>query len=62
VPIERVTIDLSNPPEWFGRISPLGKVPLLRIRRSDGSEVVLFGVGENSRLGDAVKNVEVAQR
>jgi glutathione S-transferase len=42
VPIERVTIDLSNPPEWFGRISPLGKGPLLRIRRSDGSEVVLF--------------------
>jgi glutathione S-transferase len=42
VPFERATLDLSSPPEWFGRISPLGKVPLLRIQRSDGSEAVLF--------------------
>lgn len=28
---ERVYIDLSNKPEWFLRLSPLGKVPLLRV-------------------------------
>lgn len=27
---ERVYIDLANKPEWFLKISPLGKVPLLR--------------------------------
>jgi glutathione S-transferase len=42
VPFERVTIDLASPPEWFGRVSPLGKVPLLRIRHSSGSEAALF--------------------
>lgn len=28
---ERVYIDLSNKPEWFLQLSPLGKVPLLRV-------------------------------
>jgi glutathione S-transferase len=42
VPFERVTIDLAAKPEWFKAISPLGKVPLLRVARPDGSEAVLF--------------------
>ena len=42
VPFERVVIDLANKPRWFLDISPLGKVPLLRVRRPDGSEAVLF--------------------
>jgi len=42
VPFERVMIDLSDRPEWFRRISPLGKVPLLRVPHADGSETVLF--------------------
>src|SRR5215468_4804426 len=42
VPFERVAIDLSDPPDWFRQISPLGKVPLLRAPRTDGSEAVLF--------------------
>lgn len=28
---ERVYIDLANKPEWFLQVSPLGKVPLLRV-------------------------------
>lgn len=28
---ERVYIDLANKPEWFLQLSPLGKVPLLRV-------------------------------
>jgi glutathione S-transferase len=28
---ERVYIDLANKPEWFLKLSPLGKVPLLRV-------------------------------
>lgn len=31
VPFERVTINLADKPAWFRRLSPLGKVPLLRI-------------------------------
>ena len=42
VPFERVVIDLANKPQWFLDISPLGKVPLLKVQRSDGTEAVLF--------------------
>jgi len=30
VPFERTVVDLSRKPDWFAKISPLGKVPLLR--------------------------------
>lgn len=29
VPFERVDIDLANKPDWFNKLSPLGKVPVL---------------------------------
>src|SRR3954452_11020668 len=32
VACERIYVDLSNRPAWFTEISPLGKVPLLRVR------------------------------
>lgn len=41
VPFERVDIDLAAKPDWFKAISPLGKVPLLRVRR-EGEEVSIF--------------------
>ena len=31
VPFERIDVDLGNKPDWFLGISPLGKVPLLRL-------------------------------
>ncbi|MHC2217486.1 glutathione S-transferase [Rhizobium leguminosarum] len=42
VPFERINIDLANKPDWFLQISPLGKVPLLRIEEEDGSKAMLF--------------------
>ena len=42
VPFRRVTISLDAKPDWFLALSPLGKVPLLRVPTSDGSEAVLF--------------------
>jgi glutathione S-transferase len=42
VPFERVVIDLANKPQWFLDISPLGKVPLLKVQRPSGGEAVLF--------------------
>jgi len=41
VPFERIDIDLANKPDWFLKISPLGKVPVLRVAAADG-EAVLF--------------------
>jgi glutathione S-transferase len=41
VPFERIDIDLANKPDWFLKISPLGKVPVLLVRNDDG-EVALF--------------------
>jgi glutathione S-transferase len=38
---ERVFIDLDDKPNWFLKISPLGKVPLLLIEE-DGRQVTLF--------------------
>jgi len=31
IPVERLYIDLADKPDWFTCISPLGKVPLLRV-------------------------------
>ena len=42
VPFERVNIDLAAKPDWFRAISPLGKVPLLKVARREGGEAVLF--------------------
>jgi glutathione S-transferase len=41
VPFERVDIDLADKPDWFLKLSPLGKVPVLVVR-SDEGEVALF--------------------
>ena len=41
VAFERIDIDLANKPDWFLKISPLGKVPVLVVREGDG-EVALF--------------------
>ncbi|MBR0800903.1 glutathione S-transferase family protein [Bradyrhizobium jicamae] len=42
VPFERIDIDLASKPDWFLKISPLGKVPVLVVSGDDGSEVALF--------------------
>ena len=42
VAFTRTTIDLDAKPEWFTAISPLGKVPLLRVTPPGGDAAVLF--------------------
>ncbi|MGY3527793.1 glutathione S-transferase family protein [Bradyrhizobium sp. USDA 4452] len=42
VPFERIDIDLADKPDWFLKISPLGKVPVLVVTGDDGREVALF--------------------
>ncbi|OHV73105.1 glutathione S-transferase family protein [Ensifer sp. LCM 4579] len=41
VAFQRVHIDLADKPDWFLTISPLAKVPLLRVPQEEG-EAVLF--------------------
>ena len=41
VDFERIDIDLANKPDWFLKLSPLGKVPVLVVEQ-DGREEVLF--------------------
>src|ERR1700758_3581743 len=41
VPFERIDIDLANKPDWFLKISPLGKVPVLVVETEQG-EAALF--------------------
>ena len=49
VPFERVVIDLANKPDWFIAISPLGKVPLLRLQRPSGGEIAMNQSGLSAR-------------
>src|SRR3982751_3183144 len=41
VTFERIDIDLANKPDWFLKVSPLGKVPVLAVA-TDKGEVALF--------------------
>jgi glutathione S-transferase len=41
VPFERIDIDLANKPDWFLKLSPLGKVPVLVVMTDQG-DVALF--------------------
>lgn len=49
---ERVYIDLAHKPEWFRHISPLGKVPLLRV-----GETIIF---ETAVICEYIEEVEPA--
>ena len=40
VAFAKVYVDLSDKPDWFRAISPLGKVPLLRVASGGGEQVI----------------------
>ena len=40
VHFERLDVDLSKKPDWFRAVSPLGKVPLLKVPGQNGEEVI----------------------
>jgi glutathione S-transferase len=42
VPLERIWIDLAAKPDWFKKMSPLGKVPVLLVQGADGNETAIF--------------------
>ena len=53
VPFERRDVDLANKPEWFLRVSPLGKTPVLLVHVPQKWEPVL-------RKGTCANNSETA--
>jgi glutathione S-transferase len=42
VDFEIVYIDLANKPDWFLAISPLGKVPVLKVQREGREDAIVF--------------------
>ncbi len=55
----RVTIDLAEKPGWFLKISPLGKVPLLRVPSAEAGETVLF---ESSVICEYIEETQPGPR
>jgi glutathione S-transferase len=59
VPFERIDIDLANKPDWFLKISPLGKVPVLVVRSEVGDEVALF---ESNVICEYIEDTQVGAK
>ena len=51
VRFEIINIDLAAKPDWFLALSPMGKVPLLKVRQPDGTEAILFEMSAISAHG-----------
>jgi glutathione S-transferase len=58
VPFERIDIDLASKPDWFLKISPLSKVPVLSVG-SDGGEVALF---ESNVICEYIEDTQVGAK
>jgi glutathione S-transferase len=54
VAVERIDIDLANKPDWFLKISPLGKVPVLLVETADGEA----GVFESNVICDYIEDTQ----
>lgn len=52
LPCERVYIDLANKPEWFLQMSPLGKVPVLRMQDATVFETAVIAIRADLRRRD----------
>jgi glutathione S-transferase len=56
VPFERLTIDLANKPDWFRKISPLGKVPVLIVGEGAGQQVIFESAAILEYLEETLPN------
>jgi len=67
VPFDIIYVDLDNKPDWFSAISPLGKVPLLKIDDGERS-VILFESSvileylDDAKLGRAMQPADPVDR
>lgn len=58
-PFERVHIDLTRKPDWFLDISPLGRVPLLKVERPEEPDAVLF---ESSVISEFIDETQAGPK
>jgi glutathione S-transferase len=42
IQFDRINVDLSAKPDWFLAVSPTGKVPVLKVRRDNAKDAILF--------------------
>ncbi|QEI06931.1 glutathione S-transferase family protein [Pigmentiphaga aceris] len=42
VEFDRINVDLSSKPDWFLALSPTGKVPVLKVRKANAEDAILF--------------------
>ncbi|MEQ9327526.1 MAG: glutathione S-transferase family protein [Rhodospirillales bacterium] len=56
VAFARIDVDLSNKPDWFREISPLGKVPLLRVGLAETEEIIFESAVILEYLEDTLGN------
>ena len=42
VQFDRINVDLAAKPSWFLAVSPTGKVPVLKVRRDNAKDAILF--------------------
>ena len=52
-------IDLDSKPDWVLALSPLGKVPVLRVQRPDGGQAVLF---ESAVINEYIEETAPGER
>jgi glutathione S-transferase len=67
IAFDLVYVDLANKPDWFNAISPLGKVPLLKVDEQDRSAVlfesnVILEYLEDIHLGRPMHPADSLQR
>ncbi len=62
VPFERVNIDLENKPDWFLRVSPLGKTPVLLVGDEPIFESAVICEYLDETLGKAMHPVDPIER
>ncbi|MFK3796025.1 MULTISPECIES: glutathione S-transferase family protein [unclassified Pseudomonas] len=55
IPFERLDVNLEHKPEWFVAISPMGKVPVLRVTPETGPPVALF---ESTVICEYVEDIQ----
>ena len=58
-PFERIMIDLDAKPDWFVKLSPLGKVPLLRVSSEGRPDAILF---ESSVICEYIEETQSGPR
>ncbi len=56
VAFDRIDVDLSNKPDWFREISPLGKVPLLKVMQDEAEDIIFESAVILEYLEDTLGN------